>query len=670
MFKPKSMTRALVVGPASIIEDTIKCLHSLNAAHLIESEVSFDIFRHGRALPHAGRTAENLVRVRSILSALGFGEERGRAESIPETELASSLDAKIDEIEKQILERHENLKKTDAELVGLRARLAELEPFADLGINFELLHGYESLACFVGKSRERLGNRIDEVTTDYLFVHGPTDRGLFALFVPADKREETDKLLHEAGFNAERQSEEKGDPIALVGECKENISRRVTKLGTLSTEIDEAKAKYSTFLFAAEEYLNIQLQKAEAPLRFTCTDRSFVIDFWVPTDSFSVVNDKLQKGTDGALHITELETKTEHGHHDEEEAKEPPTAYDNPRGVRGFETLINMFTTPKHDEIDPTPVITFGFPIMFGFMIGDLAYGLIFMLIGLILAWKKNLDAGIRTMGWYMIVGGFWAAIFGGVMFADVFGIPFHSAHPDSAKTWNSWEQILGTTGLWGGYYHKTNGDHIKSMLTLTILFGCVYMLFGFFLGFLNEIAHGVRGVKHALVKIGFFLVLLGFGVLVITFDATVIGFSDLAKSIAEGVPLLGKMDTVLALLIPGVILILAGNPMEILEFVGPFANMVSFARLAAIGVAKGYLVGAFNDLGIPMLGKGTGWLVLGVFILVAAHLMVLVLGFLSAFIQGLRLNYYEMFMKFVKGGGTSYTPFGWKPKFVRMDSK
>ncbi len=666
MFKPKPMTRALIVGSLDKLETTIRSLHSLNAAHLIELPAEQDEFAHGRALPEAGRTAELLVRVRSILSALNLSTEGMPSETYHEADLVGTLEKRIDELEKLILDRHETLNSTESELATLEARIAELEPFADLGIPFDLYHGYKSLACFVGTTRENLGDRIDKITPNYHFVYGTEPKGIYALFVPAEAADEIESLLRDVGYNPERVPEETGDPIALVGECKERISRLKTSREKLREEIEKSKDTSRAFLCAAEEYLRVQLEKAEAPLQFTCSDNAFVIDFWIPSEIFDPLSKKLSSDVGEGLHVTKMESKGADHHGEEENAEEPPTAYDNPKGVRGFETLINMFTTPKHDEIDPTPVITFGFPIMFGFMIGDLAYGLIFMIIGLIIASKKSLDVGIRTMGWYLITGGFFAAVFGGIMFADVFGIPFHSAHPDPDKTWNSWEQILGITGLWGGYYHKTNGEHIKSMLTLTILFGCAYMLFGLFLGFLNEIAHGVHGIKHALVKVGFFLVLFGFGILVITFDAKVIKFSDLAKKIVATLPFLGSMTTVLIFLIPGLIFILAGNPMEILEFVGPFANMVSFARLAAIGVAKGFLVGAFNDLGIKPLTQGGGWVVMGIFILVAAHLMVLILGFLSAFIQGLRLNYYEMFMKFVKGGGTAYAPFGWVPKFVK----
>jgi V/A-type H+-transporting ATPase subunit I len=576
-------------------------------------------------------------------------------QSYPEAELVSELEGKIDELEKLILNRHETLNSTESELATLETRIAELEPFADLGIPFDLYHGYNSIACFVGTTREKLDDKIDKITPDYHFVHGTEPKGVYALFVPAEASEGIEGLLRNAGYNPERVPEETGDPIALVGGCKERISRLKANREKLREEIEKSKDQSRAFLCAAEEYLRVQLEKAEAPLQFTCSENAFVIDFWIPSEIFDSLSKKLTSDVGGDLHITKLETKGADHHGEKENAEEPPTVYNNPKGVRGFETLINMFTTPKHDEIDPTPVITFGFPIMFGFMIGDLGYGIILMLIGLILACGPRFDRGIKTMGWFLITGGFCAAIFGLIMFADFMGIPF-SGH---GTTWNS---LLGLNIGWAGIFHKVNGEDIKSMLTLTILGGCIYMLIGYILGIINEIAHGI---KHALVKAGFFLILSGFGVLLLSFDAEQ-NFSAVGASIVKSLPFLGSMGTVIALMIPGLFLVLAGDPMEVLEFVGPFANMISFARLAAIGVAKGFLVGAFNDLGIPMLREGGGWLALGVFVLIAAHLMVLILGFLSAFIQSLRLNYYEMFMKFVKGGGTAYNPFGWIPKFIK----
>jgi V/A-type H+-transporting ATPase subunit I len=62
-----------------------------------------------------------------------------------------------------------------------------------------------------------------------------------------------------------------------------------------------------------------------------------------------------------------------------------------------------------------------------------------------------------------------------------------------------------------------------------------------------------------------------------------------------------------------------------------------------------------FNGL----LHGGIGTAIIGVFILVLGHIVVLLLGVTSAGLQGIRLEYVEFFNKFYEGGGREFSPFG-----------
>ena len=89
-------------------------------------------------------------------------------------------------------------------------------------------------------------------------------------------------------------------------------------------------------------------------------------------------------------------------------------------------------------------------------------------------------------------------------------------------------------------------------------------------------------------------------------------------------------------------------------------ANMVSYARLAGVAVAKGATASAFNSMLIPWAASGgIVGLVIGGFFLILSHLVVFVLGAISSGIQAIRLNYVEFFLKFFKGNGIRFKPFG-----------
>ena len=53
------------------------------------------------------------------------------------------------------------------------------------------------------------------------------------------------------------------------------------------------------------------------------------------------------------------------------------------------------------------------------------------------------------------------------------------------------------------------------------------------------------------------------------------------------------------------------------------------------------------------------GFVIGGIAFLIMAQVLVFLLGWISAGIQALRLNYMEAFIKFYKGNGIPFRPFG-----------
>jgi V/A-type H+-transporting ATPase subunit I len=108
-------------------------------------------------------------------------------------------------------------------------------------------------------------------------------------------------------------------------------------------------------------------------------------------------------------------------------------------------------------------------------------------------------------------------------------------------------------------------------------------------------------------------------------------------------------VGTVLLIAMEGPIGLLTG-PLELMGLVG---NVLSYLRIAAIGIASVYLARVANELG----ALGPIWL--GVIIAGLFHSLNLVLGVFSPTIQALRLHYVEFFGKFYQGDGTPFQPFG-----------
>jgi V/A-type H+-transporting ATPase subunit I len=110
-----------------------------------------------------------------------------------------------------------------------------------------------------------------------------------------------------------------------------------------------------------------------------------------------------------------------------------------------------------------------------------------------------------------------------------------------------------------------------------------------------------------------------------------------------------------------GVVLLLVAIPLlvyaegfvGVLEIISVIGNILSYARLMAIGLSSAIIAMVAN-----FFGGALGNLVVAAIIVLLLHALNLVLGIYSPTIQGLRLHYVEFFKQFFRYGGRRYAPF------------
>jgi V/A-type H+-transporting ATPase subunit I len=98
---------------------------------------------------------------------------------------------------------------------------------------------------------------------------------------------------------------------------------------------------------------------------------------------------------------------------------------------------------------------------------------------------------------------------------------------------------------------------------------------------------------------------------------------------------------------------VLLGGALAPLELVSTFANILSYARLMALGTASVMLADVSNRM-VEVFSPAA----VGVTVAVALHAVNFAMGLFSPTIQALRLHYVEFFGKFFEGGGKPYEPF------------
>ena len=176
-----------------------------------------------------------------------------------------------------------------------------------------------------------------------------------------------------------------------------------------------------------------------------------------------------------------------------------------------------------------------------------------------------------------------------------------------------------------------------------------------------------IKGVKErqkglVLNKIGLFL--LQFGILPIfhfLFHVNIPGFT-------------AQMYTIfLYIMFAGVMLVIVGCIMQrgslgvvlwLFDITGILGDIMSYCRLAGVGLATFYLASCFNMMAglfsnmIPGVAGVVIGGIIGILILVFGHIINMALSAITGFIHSLRLCFVEFLFKFYEGGGREYSPF------------
>ncbi len=125
--------------------------------------------------------------------------------------------------------------------------------------------------------------------------------------------------------------------------------------------------------------------------------------------------------------------------------------------------------------------------------------------------------------------------------------------------------------------------------------------------------------------------------------------------------PLLLPMPVMGGLAVLGFLFIVIGEGAQgAVELPALISNILSYARLMAVGLASLSLALVVNDMAGQMFSSGILGIISGTLILVMGHTINIALGILSPFLHSLRLHYVEFFTKFFKGGGRKYQSFGY----------
>ena len=298
----------------------------------------------------------------------------------------------------------------------------------------------------------------------------------------------------------------------------------------------------------------------------------------------------------------------------------------NRRAARPFEFLVRFLDLPRSGTLDPTVLMALVLPLMVGAMVGDIAYGA--LLLGASLFVRRRFgprSAAVRDLAGVFVAGAVWAIIFG-FLFGEALGDLGHR---------------LGLPALW---FYRGGADAVEPLLLFSLALGAAHVVLGILLGLWQSAR--LRRRAELLGRGGSLLALCG----VFALAAVV---ADRLSGWAVPVAALAIVSGLVLLVAPRGALGLLMGP---LDLIGALGNILSYLRIAAVGLASAYLGMVANTLG----ELGPLWI--GIFVAAIFHALNLALASFSPMIQALRLHYVEFFSKFYEDGGRPFRPFGEPP--------
>jgi V/A-type H+-transporting ATPase subunit I len=477
------------------------------------------------------------------------------------------------------------------------------------------------------RARHLLDSQLNTLSQGrYEFFQAPLSKGRVAglISLPKAGHASVRDFIQEAGISEIRGPRYlRGKPFTdILKTLQVDLARLQEQGSTLQERRQTFFEEKTAQLLALHDVCHDRHSRLAVLPKFAQTHFTFIMEGWAPRGSLTELRQTLAEVCGAGVTIQRVKP---HG-----AAGAPPVLLQNPVLIKPFETLLALLPLPKYGTIDPTSYVAMFFPPIFGIMLADIGYGIILILIALWL-WRLGQRKPLaRSLA--LVVG---SCAFFTIAFGFVFGELFGTFGHHIGLRPLLWERLeVG---------HPDVGKRLLAYLILAVGIGAVHILLGLILGMISA-----RRSGHT-------LHLLDRGARI----AGIFGLFFLVGRMVNILPPVFTSAGVVSMIIFLVLMVRAAlrDPthglMLPLELLGTVGNILSYARIMAVGLASAVLALLANTFG-GMIDN----VVLAAIVVCLVHALNMVLGIVDPTIQGLRLHYVEFFSKFYEGGGRVYVPF------------
>lgn len=524
-------------------------------------------------------------------------------------------------------------------ITKLKANIEDLKPWESLDTSVESLNRLKKSKAILGEipqgNVDSLRLKLEETTKNYYFeVISSIGRNSYIMvIVHNDEIADIEQLLKSSTFSKiDIQCD--GIPKEVIKEYKKTIESIKAENNFIQDSMKEHINKLEEYKIVYE-YLSSLLLRLKSTENFLKSRNIVAIEGYYPAELHNNFESTL-KNILGNDYYLESEAA---------EGDDVPVKLKNNKVFESFENITSMYSVPKYKEIDPTPLLAPFYIFFFGMMLSDAGYGFVMFVGTLIALTVFNLDDEMRkSVKMFFLLS--ISTIFWGVMYGSYFG--------DFIKIAPLWMKPDSNVGL---------------LMIVSVVMGLIQIYVGL----------GIKAYMQIRDK-DYFGAFSDVGLWYITLTGAIIwalsAFVDLASL---GVPAviitIAKYGTIAGMI--GIVLTNGRQESSIGAKLGQgfyalygitsyVGDLVSYTRLAALGLATGFIAYAFNIM-VSMVSTSWATVIFGVAIFVVGHIFNLFINALGAYVHTCRLQYLEYFGKFYEGGGTAFEPLKYNSKYFKI---
>ncbi|NGX29287.1 MAG: hypothetical protein KR126chlam4_00355 [Candidatus Anoxychlamydiales bacterium] len=565
------------------------------------------------------------------------------------------VDEKIsaDTLVKKILHLNQSVEKLFEEKRILDSEIMRISPFGDFSKDFvdnleDEIHRYFQFFTIKKSKREKI-----KLPEELIYINSAYD---LDYFIAINKERKTYSKMIEIFIDT---------PISTLEQKKIVVEKQIEKT---QKEIKHLAChlKYLTKEFIKK--LNVyHLDESKEDAFYPLEESVFAIEAWIPKNKI----DKLKELTK-PLQINYAEVAIS-------KKDRVPTYMENKKNAKVGEDLVNIYDVPSTEDKDPSLWVLIFFAIFFAMIVSDAGYGVIYLIIGLFLKFKlKNPKPMLKRFTKLILILSS-ACIIWGALTGSFFGVgpsiktslgkatfinylatkkaEYHLEKKDDVyEDWiKKYSDVAnakdGKDFLLKAVKKENSEEQFEALNTFkdnilmetAILIGVLHIA----LSFLRYLLKNYSGFGWVLFMIGGYLFFPS-----ILNATSMMHFLNILDK--ETCFFIGKILLFSGIAIAVILAIVQKRLKGIIEItsvISIFADVMSYLRLYALGLAGMIMATTFNDLGVKM-GLSIGFIVI-----IIGQAVNILLTIMSGIIHGLRLNFIEWYHYSFEGDGKLFNP-------------